>query len=149
MQVGIGSDTNSQIKLAASLFADTDLAALKTAGGFSGSTAQALAQECSGFTDAANIDHTKAIASLAKLDKVIDNLSSRITDIGAAQNRVESAIESIDVQAENITSSLSTLRDADIAEESSSYIQSQILQQAAATLLATANQTPSIALNLL
>ena len=50
---------------------------------------------------------------------------------------------------ENITSSLSTLRDADIAEESSNYIQSQILQQAAATLLSTANQTPSIALNLL
>ena len=37
---------------------------------------------------------------------------------------------------------------ADVAEESSNYIQAQILQQAAATLLATANQTPSIALNL-
>ena len=34
-------------------------------------------------------------------------------------------------------------------EESSKYIQSQILQQASATLLATANQSPSIALNLL
>ena len=37
----------------------------------------------------------------------------------------------------------------DVAEESSSYIQAQILQQASATLLATANQTPSIALNLI
>jgi flagellin len=58
-------------------------------------------------------------------------------------------MESIAVQTENITSSLSTLRDADIADESSKYIQAQILQQAAATLLATANQTPSIALNLI
>ena len=44
---------------------------------------------------------------------------------------------------------LSTIRDADIAEESSAYIRSQILQQASATLLAAANQSPSIALQLL
>ena len=44
---------------------------------------------------------------------------------------------------------LSTIRDADIAEESSAYIRNQILQQAAMTLMATANQTPSIALQLL
>ena len=41
------------------------------------------------------------------------------------------------------------MRDADIAEESSAYIRSQILQQASATLLAAANQSPSIALQLL
>ena len=40
-------------------------------------------------------------------------------------------------------------RDADIAEESSAYIRNQILQQAATTLLATANQTPELALQLL
>ena len=86
---------------------------------------------------------------LAYLDAGINEISSRVTKIGAAQNRVESAITALDVQSQNITSSLSTLRDADIAEESSNYIQAQILQQAAATLLATANQTPSIALNLI
>ena len=47
------------------------------------------------------------------------------------------------------TVSRSTIRDADIAEVSSHYIQQQILQQASATLLATANQTPSIALQLI
>ena len=83
------------------------------------------------------------------IDSVINEISARVTTLGAAQNRIDSAIESIAVQSENITSSLSTLRDADIAEESSNYIQAQILQQAAATLLSTANQTPSIALNLL
>ncbi|DAB18062.1 TPA: hypothetical protein CPT98_04665 [Candidatus Gastranaerophilales bacterium HUM_19] len=41
------------------------------------------------------------------------------------------------------------MRDADIAEESSAYIRNQILQQASATLLATANQTPAIAMQLL
>ena len=82
------------------------------------------------------------------LDNAIDEISARVVRIGAAQNRVESAISAIDVQSQNLTSSLSTLRDTDVAEESSNYIQAQILQQASATLLATANQTPSIALNL-
>jgi len=91
----------------------------------------------------------KADQMIDFLDKVMAKISTKVTALGAAQNRIDSAIESISVQSENITSSLSTLRDADVAKESSSYIQSQILQQAAATLLATANQTPSIALNLL
>lgn len=149
LQVGIGSGVNSQITLASTLFADTDLAALQTMGEFSGNTAILLAQECSGFTAPATIDHAKSIAALAKLDKVIANLSDRVTNIGAAQNRVDSAIEAINVQTENLTSSLSTIRDADIANESSNYIKAQILQQAAATLLSTANQTPSIALSLI
>ena len=83
------------------------------------------------------------------IDEAITDISSRVTSIGAAQNRVDSAITALDVQSQNITSSLSTLRDTDVASESSKYIQSQILQQASATLLATANQSPSIALNLI
>ena len=85
---------------------------------------------------------------LGFIDAAIYDISSRVTKIGAAQNKVESAITGLDVQSQNLTSSLSTLRDTDVAEESSNYIQSQILQQASATLLATANQTTSIALNL-
>lgn len=83
------------------------------------------------------------------LDGAINDISYRVTKIGAAQNRVESAISALDVQSQNITSSLSTLRDTDVAEESSSYIKAQILQQASATLLSTANQLPSLALNLI
>ena len=90
-----------------------------------------------------------ASAMLGFIDKAIDEISRRVTKIGAAQNRVESATSAIDIQSQNLTSSLSTLRDTDVADESSNYIQSQILQQASATLLSTANQTPSIALNLI
>ena len=86
---------------------------------------------------------------LGYIDGAINDISDRVTKIGAAQNRVTSAITALDVQSQNITSSLSTLRDTDIAKESSNYIQSQILQQASATLLSTANQLPSIALNLI
>ena len=140
LQVGLYSSGDSQIVLSDELFAAADIQTL-----FGGTDDLAtIASKCAGLTDG-----TDASSMLNEIDKVINTISGRITTLGAAQNRIESAIESIDVQSENITSSLSTLRDADIAEESSSYIQAQILQQAAATLLSTANQTPSIALNLL
>ena len=76
-------------------------------------------------------------------------MSQKSTELGAVQNRLDSALESIGVNIENLTSSLSTIRDADIAEVSSEYIRQQILQQASATLLSTANQPPSIALQLI
>ena len=95
-------------------------------------------------------DSTKTAKEMLDfIDAAINDISDRATKIGAAQNRVESAITALDVQSQNITSSLSTLRDTDVASESSSYIQQQILQQASATLLSTANQLPSIALNLI
>lgn len=76
-------------------------------------------------------------------------ISEKQTEFGAAYNRLESALETIGISIDNLTSTRSTIRDADIAEESSAYIRYQILQQAATTLMATANQTPSIALQLL
>ena len=83
------------------------------------------------------------------IDEVIKNINEKQTQLGSAYNRLESVIESIGVSIDNLTSTRSTIRDADIAEESSAYIRNQILQQASATLLATANQTPAIALQLL
>ena len=153
IQVGIDSDsTRSQITLDKSLFASGKIA--KLFGTTSADTTIAeVAKKCTGYNPSASgTSHTtsdKPKDMLANIDKVINEISNRVTTLGAAQNRIESAVESIGVQSENITSSLSTLRDADVATESSNYIKAQILQQASATLLATANQTPSIALNLL
>ncbi len=149
LQVGLYSDADSRIDLKDDLFKDASVEAMfETYGGVTGADVELIAQKCAGIDASGNIVNGQN-AMLGVIDKVINEISSRVTTLGAAQNRIDSAIESISVQSENITSSLSTLRDADIAEESSSYIQAQILQQAAATLLATANQTPSIALNLL
>lgn len=83
------------------------------------------------------------------IDDAIDNISLRCTKIGAYMNRLESAINSTDVQRENLTEANSTIKDADLAVSSSNYIKYQILQQSTATLLSTANQMPSIALNLI
>ena len=149
LQVGLYSSEDSQIKLDKSLFSSAQVGTLfsKYSDGDAETTDANLdtiakvAGKCAGSATAAGM--------LDVIDNVIQEISKRTTTLGAAQNRIDSAIESIGVQSENITSSLSTLRDADIAEESSKYIQAQILQQAASTLLSTANQTPSIALNLL
>lgn len=138
LQVGLYSSADSQIILDASLFEKGDIKSLF------GEEKADVAEKCAGLKKG-----TAASSMLDKIDEVINEISGRVTTLGAAQNRIESAVESIGVQTENITSSLSTLRDADVAEESSNYIKAQILQQASATLLATANQTPSIALNLL
>ena len=158
IQVGIdGNAEKSSIHLDKSLFAAGDIKNLFTVDDEEGyddytfttpnnaaKVIEQFSKDCAGLGD----DHTAA-GMLTYLDRVINEISSRVTTLGAAQNRIDSAIESIGVQSENITSSLSTLRDADVATESSNYIKAQILQQASATLLATANQTPSIALNLL
>ena len=138
LQVGLYSSADSQIILDASLFEKGDIKSLF------GEEKADVAEKCAGLKEG-----TAASSMLDKIDEVINEISGRVTTLGAAQNRIESAVESIGVQTENITSSLSTLRDADVAEESSNYIKAQILQQASATLLATANQAPSIALNLL
>ena len=139
LQVGLDATTNSTITLEAALFSGA-------------SSKDLLGAEINAFVkDVTDISKgaSKAATKLADLDKAITKVSDRQTSIGSAQNRVDSAISAISVQSENLTSSLSTIRDADVAEESSNYIKAQILQQASATLLATANQAPSIALNLI
>lgn len=124
---------------------------------YSEDSIQAFAAACSGLcydktTGELTLQTDKdcgARQMLGFLDSAINDVSGRVTKIGAVQNRVQSAISALDVQSQNITSSLSTLRDTDVAEESSNFIQAQILQQASATLLSTANQLPSMALNLI
>lgn len=99
--------------------------------------------------DAIYRNDSSARAFIDNIDLAIDNVSLRVTKVGAYMNRLDSAIDATDIQRQNLTQSISTLKDADVAKESSNYIKYQILQQSAATLLATANQQPQIALNLL
>ena len=99
--------------------------------------------------DAVYTDDRTAREFLYFLDDAIENISARSALLGAYMNRVESAVDAISVQKENIVSANSSIKDTDVAEESSNYLKYQILQQSSATLLATANQQPQIALNLI
>lgn len=87
--------------------------------------------------------------ALKYIDEVLTSIADKQIQIGTVQNRLTSILESISISYENLVSSRSTLQDADIAEVSSDYIKWQILQQASATLMVTANQSPSVALGLL
>ncbi len=106
------------------------------------------------LTGAADFDLTTMSAATFKtaienLDTGIDNVTSRKSLIGSAQNRLESALDTLTIQYENLSSAKSIITDADIASEASNYVQQQILQQVSTSLLAQANQAPSIALSLL
>jgi flagellin len=86
---------------------------------------------------------------LTILDTVINNVSRMRSYLGAAQNSLESRMEYLDVAMENAAASRSRVKDADVAKESSIMLKNQILQQSAASMLAQANSTPQLALNLL
>ncbi len=94
-------------------------------------------------------DVSEISAYLATLDSAINTVTNRITAIGAASNRLDAVAESLEVQQTNLSSALSTIKDADVAEESASYVQQQILQSASASLLVQANSAPQIALTLI
>ena len=108
-----------------------------------------ISHNITAICDAVYTDDATAREFLQFIDDAIENVSDRTALIGAYMNRVESAVDAIAVQKENIVSANSSIKDADVATESSNYIKYQILQQSSATLLSTANQTPSIALNLI
>ena len=130
LQVGIENNDSSIITLSKDLFAKTDASAL-------------VGKASVNFQN-----DTDARTFLASVDAAIKTVTERKTEIGGKQAAITSAMDSALVMETNLTSASSLIKDADIAEESSNYIKQQILQQSSATLLATANQAPSIALNL-
>ena len=90
-----------------------------------------------------------ARTSLDDIDDMLDNVSRMRSELGAAQNSLESKAEYINVARENALASRSRIRDVDVAAESSNMVRNQILQQSAAAMLSQANATPQLALNLL
>lgn len=87
--------------------------------------------------------------SLDKIDAMMSKITDKLTNIGATQNRLESVMEFQEIQRNALTSANSLIKDADIAKESANYVKNQILQNVTSTLLATANQNPSVALQLI
>ncbi len=78
-----------------------------------------------------------ALESLEDIDSLIKDVQEQLLNIGTTINRLETVIEAQGLKMNNLISTRSTLRDADVAEESSNYIRYQILQQASATLMST------------
>ena len=96
-----------------------------------------------------NWDSDMVRAYIAKLDDAINLIAENRSSLGAYQNRLTSASNNLTIMNENYEQSKSQIMDADMAEESANMVKYQVLQQTSATMLAQANQIPSIALTLL
>ena len=86
---------------------------------------------------------------LGSVDQAIGEVSTQRAKLGAAQNQMESAINSVGVSVENLVASESRIRDADIAMVSSELVTRQIMQQAGIAVLAQANAAPQAVLALI
>jgi flagellin len=94
-------------------------------------------------------DITKASTLMTSLDQAIGDVSSVRAKLGAAQNQIEAAVNSLGVVAENLAVSESRIRDADIAKVSSQMVSAQIMQQAGVSVLSQANSSAQAVLKLL
>jgi flagellin len=91
----------------------------------------------------------EAEAIITAVDHTIEYISETRATYGAKQNRLESSVNNIKQSAENLTSAESRIRDVDVASESANMAKATVLQQAAVSVLAQANQQPQLALKLL
>jgi flagellin len=133
-QVGIRDTANDRITVA---IADMRSTALGTSGGGAA------------IGTAAVDTRANAQASLDLIDQAINDVSAGRAGIGSAENRLQVTVANINVSRENLSAANSRIRDTDVAEESAAMTRASILMQAGVSVLAQANQTPQMALNLL
>lgn len=126
-QVGITSDANDRIAV--------------TFGGLGMTTL--LAASISGSTA------SNALAAIDDIDDALANVETSRAKFGAVMNRFETTTSNIQTVRTNLAAATSRIRDVDVAEESAALSRSQVLSQAAAAVLAQANQAPQLALGLL
>lgn len=86
---------------------------------------------------------------ISKIDLAIAAVSDQRAALGAVQNRLEHTINNLTATNENLSDANSRIRDVDMAEEMMTFTKSNILSQAATSMLAQANAMPNSVLNLL
>jgi flagellin len=92
---------------------------------------------------------TGAQSAIDDIDKALNTVNTYRSTYGATQNRLESAIRSLDTYSENLSAAESQIRDADFAHEAAEMSKQQIMQQAGTAILAQANQINQGALRLI
>lgn len=94
-------------------------------------------------------DKSGARAALNSVDEALVKVGTMRANFGAIQSRLNATTSNLDVQYENLSAANSRIRDADVAKETSEMASAQVLQSAAVSVLAQANQFPSMALKLI
>lgn len=80
-----------------------------------------------------------ANTAIGVVDNALTKINKQRADLGAYQNRLETAQKGIDVASENLSASESRIRDADMAKEMVDYVKNQILTNSSSSMLAQAN----------
>ena len=91
----------------------------------------------------------KANAAINVLDNAVQKALDQQTTIGSVESRLSYTSSNLTTASENVQSSESTIRDADMAKEMTEYTKNNVLLQAAQSMLAQANQNSSSVLSLL
>jgi flagellin len=126
----VGADSGDQVDLAT-----TDLSA--------GDIAAAVAETIDGT------DNTASLAAIDAIDLALTEVNGARAGYGAAQNRFEAVIATLQISAENQSAARARIMDADFAAETANLSRAQILQQAGNAMVAQANQLPQQVLQLL
>ncbi len=101
-------------------------------------------------TDGINItDLATASAAIDTISTAIGTVSTARSGVGAVQNQLNYTVTNLQTAITNVTASRSNLTDADLAQQVTQMTQSQILTQAATSVLAQANSAPQAILKLL
>jgi len=87
--------------------------------------------------------------TLEDIDTAIGEISTKRSEYGAVQNRLEHRLANLGTYQENLVAAESRIRDVDMAQEMVNFSKLQILQQAGTSMLAQANQAPQSVLSLL
>ena len=87
--------------------------------------------------------------ALGDLDKAIKAVSDQRAQLGAAQNGLSHTVNSLEATTTNLSAANSRIKDVDMAQEMTSYTSSNILLQAATSMLSQANSMPQSVLTLL
>lgn len=116
--------------------------------GIDSMAASALGVEAADVADKVDT-YTNATGVVSVINNAITTVSSQRSKLGALQNRLEHTIANADNTAENLQAAESRIRDVDMAKEMVKYSKDNILQQAAQSMLAQANQSTQGVLSLL
>ena len=91
----------------------------------------------------------QANAAISVFENALQKALDQQTTIGAILARLEYTASNLTTSSENVQAAESTIRDADMAKEMTEYTKSNVLLQAAQSMLAQANQNSSAVLSLL
>lgn len=115
--------------------------------GFSLSSLTGTGTPALDVTDTTGVAQQKA---LAVVDQAISDVSTDQANLGAVQaNELQTNVQSLATAQQNTDSSLSTIKDVDLASQVVDYTKNQILVQAGTSALSYANQAPQSILKLL